>query len=235
MTTPKQSMNRLLAHLAPEDFGLIQPHLEDWSLEQGTMLVKEGDSPDFLYFPTSGIISAVSVSPEGEKAEAGIFGRESCAPISIVSRTRSSPFDSMIQVSGAGVRMPVEKAWDAMAECRAFEVVLIKALQNFSTQVAFTALSNGVHDVTERLARWLLMCHDRADGDEIPLTHGFISLMLGTRRSSVTTSLHVLEGNHFIHSVRGLITIRDREALEDFAKDAYGKPEQEYRRLFGDD
>jgi hypothetical protein len=77
------------------------------------------------------------------------------------------------------------------------------------------------------------MCHDRTDGDEIPLTHEFLSVMLAVRRPSVTTSLHVLEGNHFIRSERGLIIVRDREALEAFARDAYGTPEREYQRLVG--
>jgi CRP-like cAMP-binding protein len=100
-------------------------------------------------------------------------------------------------------------------------------------QTAFTALSNAVHPINERLARWLLMCHDRHDSDEIPLTHEFLSLMLAVRRPSVTTALHVLEGNRFIRAERGHVTIRNRTALEEFAGDGYGKPEAEYRRLIG--
>jgi CRP-like cAMP-binding protein len=96
-------------------------------------------------------------------------------------------------------------------------------------------LSNAVHSVDERLAKWLLMAHDRVIGDEFSLTHDYIAIMLAVRRPSVTTSLHVLEGNGFIRSERKLITIRNRAALEEFARDAYGRPEQEYRRLFGDD
>jgi CRP-like cAMP-binding protein len=111
--------------------------------------------------------------------------------------------------------------------------LLMKYMQTLSTQTSYTALSNAVHHVDERLARWLLMCHDRVDGDEFALTHEFLSLMLAVRRPSVTTALHVLEGNGFIRSVRGYITILDRAALETFAADAYGRPEEEYRRLIG--
>lgn len=100
-------------------------------------------------------------------------------------------------------------------------------------QTSYTALSNAVHPVDERLARWLLMCHDRVDGDELALTHEFLSLMLAVRRPSVTTALHVLEGNRFITAERGYITIRDRRRLEEFAGDAYGRPEAEYKRLIG--
>jgi CRP-like cAMP-binding protein len=88
--------------------------------------------------------------------------------------------------------------------------------------------------VNERLARWILMCHDRISGDELSLTHEYISVMLAVRRPSVTTALHVLEGNGFIRSTRGIVTIRNRTALEEFARDAYGRPEEEYRRLMKD-
>ncbi len=100
-------------------------------------------------------------------------------------------------------------------------------------QIAYTALSNAVHPIDERLARWLLMCHDRSDSDDLALTHEYMSIMLTVRRPSVTSSLHVLEGNGFIRSERGYVTIRNRKALEEFAGDAYGKPEAVYRRLIG--
>ena len=100
-------------------------------------------------------------------------------------------------------------------------------------QMTFSVLANAVHHVEERLARWLLMVHDRSDGDDLALTHAFMGVMLSVRRPSVTTALHVLEGNRFIRAERGYVTIRDRAALELFAGDAYGRPEEEYRRLLG--
>jgi CRP-like cAMP-binding protein len=102
-----------------------------------------------------------------------------------------------------------------------------------TVQAHYTGLSNAVHPIDERLARWLLMCDDRTDGGKLELTHDFLSIMLAVRRPSVTTALHVLEGNGFIRSERGCIIIRNRRALEEFAGDAYGKPEAEYRRLMG--
>lgn len=111
--------------------------------------------------------------------------------------------------------------------------LLMRYLQTLTTQTAFTALSNAVHHIHERLARWILMCHDRVDGDEIAVTHEFLALMMAVRRPSVTTALHVLEGDLFIKNERGFIIMRDRPALEAFAADTYGKPEEEYRRLIG--
>ena len=106
-------------------------------------------------------------------------------------------------------------------------------MQTFASQVSYTVWANVNLHVHERLARWLLMSHDRVDGDEIILTHDFIALMLGVRRPSITTGLHLLEGKKLVRSERGRITIRDRRGLEEFAGEAYGKPEEEYSQLFG--
>ena len=100
-------------------------------------------------------------------------------------------------------------------------------------QMAHTALANGRHTLTQRLARWLLMSQDRLERDEIPLTHEFLSLMLGVRRPGVTEALHLLEGEHIVKAVRGSVTILDRAKLEAVASDSYGTPEAEYARLIG--
>lgn len=103
----------------------------------------------------------------------------------------------------------------------------------FGTQTSHTALSNAKHTIEERLARWLLMGHDRIDGDEIGLTHEFLALMLAVRRPSVTTALHILEGMRLVRNTRGCVVIRDRAGLEALAADAYGIPEAEYERIIG--
>jgi DNA-binding FadR family transcriptional regulator len=100
--------------------------------------------------------------------------------------------------------------------------------------MAHTALANGRHTLSQRLARWLLMSQDRLERNEIPLTHEFLSLMLGVRRPGVTEALHMLEGEHIIKAVRGSITILDREKLERVAADSYGVPEAAYARLIGE-
>ncbi len=120
-----------------------------------------------------------------------------------------------------------------LAECPALRLLVGRFALTLGEQATYTALSNAVHQVDERLARWLLMCHDRSDSDDLALTHEYMSVMLTVRRPSVTSSLHVLEGNGFIRSERGYVTIRNRKALEEFAGDAYGKPEAVYRRLLG--
>ena len=99
--------------------------------------------------------------------------------------------------------------------------------------MAHTALANGRYTIQERLARWLLMRHDRLDGDDLPLTHEFLSLMLGVRRSGVTEALHVLEGVAIVKTNRGRVAVLRRDKLEEIAGACYGLPEREYRRLIG--
>ena len=146
------------------------------------------------------------------------------------SGTELSPHDVNVQADAEAYRMDYG-VFHARMEDRNFAKVMVRSIEAFSIQLAYTAISNAIHEINERLARWLLMCHDRLPGDEIRLTHDYLAVMLAVRRPSVTTALHVLEGNGFIRSNRGVITIRNRASLEEFASDAYGKPEAEYQRL----
>ncbi|WP_026615659.1 Crp/Fnr family transcriptional regulator [Ensifer aridi] len=228
---PSSVRNQLLAILPEADYRQIAPDLEYVELPRGLLLAKADEAIEHVYYLTSGIGSLVASTPEGNKAEAGIFGNEGYVPTSAAMGVELSVYDVIMQIDGDAYRMAFGAFRKWMDENRSFGRVMIRCIEAFSIQLTYTAVSNAVHGVDERLARWLLMCHDRVEGNHIPLTHEFISLMLAVRRPSVTTSLHVLEGNGFIRSVRGHITIRNREALEEFARDAYGKPEQEYRRL----
>jgi CRP-like cAMP-binding protein len=109
--------------------------------------------------------------------------------------------------------------------------VLLRFVQSFLIQATHTAISNGSARLEERLARWLLMAHDRIESDDLPLVHEFLALMLGVRRPGVTIGIHSLEGAGLIEARRGVIKILDRKGLEDAANASYGVPEAEYRRL----
>ncbi len=236
LTTIQQSsiQNRLLSILPPDDFEDIAGKLRPIELPRGTVLATVGKQIEHVYFLTSGIGSLVATTPEGHKAEAGIFGLDGYVPTTAIAEVETSSHDVAMQVAGDAFLMDYSD-FRALMDCnRNFSRVVIRSIEAFSVQLAHTAVSNAVHDVNQRLARWLLMCHDRVSGNEIGLTHEFISMMLAVRRPSVTTSLHTLEGRGLIKSQRAMITIRNRSALEEFAHDAYGKPEAAYRRLMKD-
>ena len=235
LPTPNQTSisNKLLTLLPEADYGRAAPHLTHVALPQGTVLSKAGDKIEYVYFLTLGIGSVVAVTPEGHRAEAGLFGWDGYIPSSAASGTEFSPHDIHIQADAEAYRMDYGVFHTLMDE-RNFAKVMVRSIEAFSIQLTYTAISNAIHEINERLARWLLMCHDRLPGDDIRLTHDYLAVMLAVRRPSVTTALHVLEGNGFIRSNRGVITIRNRPAMEEFAHDAYGKPEAEYRRLMKD-
>jgi CRP-like cAMP-binding protein len=226
--------NQLLARLPAEDFARMAGELESLPVTRGEILARPNEPVDYVYFPEDGILSLVAVSGEGHRVEAGLLGREGFGPISGASNGGLAALEAMVQGEGTFIRFPAPLFQEMLDGGGPLARGVRAFLHVMAVQVSFTALSNAAHLVEERLARWLLMCHDRLDGDRIVLTHQFLAIMLAVRRPSVTTALHLLEGNGFIHSERGVITVRDRKAMEAFAADVYGSPEAEYRRLLGD-
>ncbi len=225
--------NNLLRLMSPATFSAISAHLEPVDLPRGFELSEPHEEAEYAYFPETGIASIVARSPQGQHAEIGIFGRDGMTPAAVVLDAGSDPFSIFMQVEGDGFRISTALLKPLLDQDGELKNLLGRYVQALSVQGAFTSLSNAVHHIDERLARWILMCHDRTDGDEISLTHEFLSIMLAVRRPSVTTALHVLEGRKLIYSERGVIIVRDRQALEEFAADAYGESEREYLRLLG--
>ena len=224
--------NNLLRLMSPQDFARVAPHLQPGHLSKGEMILARGVPVTYATFMEDSIGSAVAVSHEGHRIEAGLFGRDGFWPVSLAMSDDRSVYDCVAQLPGNCWRIPADAFRAALDSSPTLHALMLRYVQALSVQTSYTALSNAVHPIDERLARWLLMCDDRVDTD-LPLTHEFLSLMLAVRRPSVTTALHVLEGNGFIRAERGCIVIRNRAALEEFAGDAYGVPEAEYERLIG--
>lgn len=231
--SPQRIVNRLLSRLDQDDLARIFYRLEPVELPRAFTFSAPDIPAEHAYFIESGIGSIVAITPRGQRSEVGIFGPEGMTPAGLVLDTASTPYSIFMQVPGHGYRIACDDLRSILADSPRLRHLLSRYAHALSVQTSYTGLSNSVHRIDERLARWILMCHDRTSGDRIALTHEFLSVMLAVRRSSVTTALHVLEGNHLVYSERNLITVRDRQALERFAGDAYGVPEREYARLLG--
>lgn len=225
--------NRLLATLPEDEFARLRSQLEHVALERGHVLVEPQEPIEHIYFPQSGITSVVALAPSGEKLEVGLFGWEGMSGTSTLLGLDTSPHQTFMQVAGAALRIPVARFRELLRQNPVLHEHVLRYVHVFTTQVAHTALASGSYSIGTRLARWLLMCHDRVDGDELPLTHDFIALMLGVRRPGVTEHLHILEGVKAIRAHRGLITVLDRAMLEEAAGESYGVPEAEYERVIG--
>jgi CRP-like cAMP-binding protein len=225
--------NQIVRALALEDFEALAPHLTAVQLDFRLDLELANQPIDRVCFPESGIISVVARSAGLSTIEVGLVGREGMTGLAVVMGDTQSPQDAYVQVPGAGHWLDAP-ALGALLDARpSMRQVMIGYANVFITQIAQTALANGRAKIDARLARWLLMAADRLDGPEMPLTHELMALMLGVRRPGVTDSLHRLEGDRMIRAKRGVVTIRDRTALETLADGSYGVPEQEYCRVIG--
>ena len=224
---------QLLRFLPDKDAQALLVELEPVDLPRKTVLALPNKPIEFIYFLDQGIASIVASSPEGFHIETGFVGREGFVLPCVALGSDRVPNIVEMQLPGCGRRIESERFIHVLDSNANIRSICLRFAQVLMVQAAYTALSNAVHHVEERLARWLLMCHDRSFSDDIALTHEFMSVMLGVRRPTVTTALHVLEGNSFIKAERGNIFIKRRAALEEFAGDSYGTPEAEYRRLIG--
>jgi CRP-like cAMP-binding protein len=230
-STDRSTRNLLLRRLSAGDYALLHPHLETVEVGKGDVLIRPDEAITCVHFPETCLASIVAISPEGPRIEAGLFGYDGMSGVPIVLGADRSPNETFVQIEGRLLRLPVDALRHALDRSPVMLDLFLRFAQAMSVQLAHTVLSNGLHDITGRLARWILMCHDRIEGDELPLTHEFMSLMLGVRRPGVTTALHALEGGHLVKAMRGRVTVRNRAGLEAFAAGAYGVPEAEYERL----
>lgn len=225
--------NRLLNLLQVEDKERLLPLMEEVELPRLMVLAEANQPQEYSYFPETGIGSIMAVSSTGREAEVAIFGREGMSPPSSLFEDDQAPFRVFMQVAGKGQRIRNSELFEALAESRSLRKLLSRYAQSLFVQTAYTGFSNAHHRIEERLARWICMVHDRSEGDQLRLTHDFLAAMLNVRRPGVTTALHVLEGHHLVVAQRGSVIVRDREALQKFAGDAYGVPEREFERLIG--
>ena len=226
------SRNRLLSTLPQDDFKSLKSDLERVDLPARLDIEGPNEAIRHIYFPEPSVVSVVAETRTGGKLEVGIFGPEGMSGLAILHDADRSPLHTFVQVPGSGIRIAVERFRAVLDRSPTLQAHLLRFAQAFSIQVAYTALANGRYTIEQRLARWLLMCHDRVDGDTLLLTHEFLAMMLGVRRAGITTALQVLEGSGMIRSRRGRVDIVDRERLLGAAGGSYGVPESEYERLF---
>jgi CRP-like cAMP-binding protein len=217
------SSNRLLARLSRADSSLLEPKLEAVDLPVRRQLHPRNRRIEHVYFPESGIASIVANGPHA--LEIGIVGREGMTGVALVMGIDDRPrYETYVQVAGSGHRLSADQLRGALEASATLRQACMQYAHAFMTQMADTALSNGRHKIEERLARWLLLADDRLDDHEIPLTHEFLGIMLGTARPGVTIALQELERRGWITLRRGVVTIIDRKGLARSSNGAYVAP-----------
>jgi CRP-like cAMP-binding protein len=222
--------NRLLNFLSADDRKLLAPYLKPVELKLRHTLEQANQPIDHIYFIEDGIASVVGDSKTFGQIEIGIIGKEGVTGLYMILGSDQSPYETFMQVAGGGLRVETQKLRTAMDKSRSLHQMLLGYAQVFMIQTSQTALCNASSLLTQRLARWLLMCEDRLSAKPMPLTHQFLAMMLGVQRSGVTIALGELENRQLIRSKRGQITILDRPTLEKLTSGTYGLAEAEYKR-----
>jgi CRP-like cAMP-binding protein len=222
--------NQMLAALPEDEREPLRSSLTPVQLRARARLKEPGEPMDTVYFPTSGVVSSATVLSDGQAVEAYTTGYEGVLGVEAIS---ISAMEAIVQVPGGALAMDAADFEKFATPGSIVTRMISRYMRALNATLAQNAACNRVHELEQRLARWLLMCHDRALGDELPLTQEFIALMLGVQRPSVTVAAGGLQNAGFIHYQRGRIEILDRDGLEDSACECYETVQQEFLRLLG--
>ena len=221
--------NLILLGLSKEDYNQVMPRLELVRLKLHQVLYEAGETIKSGYFVSSGLISVLAVQPDGKSIEVGLIGREGFVGLPLLVGYHSSPTRTVIQGDAVAYRCSAQDLSSLIEELPALEKQLNRFAHRLAMQTTQIAACNRLHEVEERLARWILMTQDRIESDHLPLTQEFLSQMLGTRRASVTVSAGILQKAGLISHTRGSVTILDRPRLEAAACDCYGIVQRQLR------
>jgi CRP-like cAMP-binding protein len=223
--------NKLLGALPQTEFDRVSAHLEVVSLTLGEVLYESGDKLDYVYFPTTSIISLLYIMENGATAEIGVVGNDGVLGIALFMGGDTTPNRAVVQSAGHAVKMPARELKAEFTLGGVFHNLLLRYTQALITQISQTAVCNRLHPIEQQLCRWLLLSHDRLDSDELVMTHDLISNMLGVRREGVTVAAQKLASQGLIRNDRGAITVLDRLGIERSVCECYKVVSEEYRRL----
>lgn len=217
-----QIHNEILLQLSGTECEPFFSKLELVRMKVHHVLHEPGDALKSVYFCNTGMISILTVFPDGKSVEVGLVGKEGFIGLPLIAGFRTAPNRAVAQIDATAFRVDS----DAMVACLRQCPKLDRSLRQFSQIAAFQttqiAACNRLHEVHERLARWLLMCAERVDSNQLPLTQDFLAQMLGTRRSSVTVAAGILQKAGIIVNRRGGVEIIDPKKLNEAACECFG-------------
>ncbi len=225
--------NRLLARLTEADRGRITPLLRPETLAFDRVLYEARGPIDHAYFPTGGVLSALTIMEDGGAIEVATVGNEGVVGPALAGGGKTSPHRMIVQIGGDALRIDSRDFEREISRSASLREILFEYQSAFVSQVSQSVTCNGLHRLKQRCCRWLLMSRDRVGSDELLLTHEYMAIMLGARRASVTEILRPLQDAGLIASRRGRITILDGAGLEARTCECYRAVRDVYDRLLG--
>jgi CRP-like cAMP-binding protein len=233
-TSHDLSRNRLLAALPKDELQRWLPHLQYLEMELGQVLSEFGSRSQYVYFPTTAIISLLYVMKNGASAEIAVVGHEGVVGISLFMGGEYTPGRAVVQIAGGGFRLAAKAVKEEFDLGGKVLHLLLRYTQALITQMAQTAACNRHHSVDQQLCRWLLLSLDRTQSNELVMTQDLIANMLGVRREGVNEAALALQKAGLIDYKRGRIYVLDRQGLEGRACECYAVVREEYNRLLPD-
>jgi len=225
--------NRLLAALPADEYQRLHRRLQPVSFSLGEVVYEFGGHLDYVFFPTTSIVSLLYTMENGTSAEMGLTGNDGVVGIALFMGGGTMPNRAVVQSAGGALRMKAIVLQDEFARGGRFQQLLLRYTQALITQISQTAVCNRLHSVEQQLCRWLLLSHDRVKVDELIMTQELIADMLGVRREGVTVAAGRLQDSGAISYVRGHIKILDRHKLEQTVCECYRVVRDEFDRLLG--
>jgi CRP-like cAMP-binding protein len=227
------SENRLLAALPRAEYEHLLPELTRVSFDLGEVVYEFGGQLNYVYFPTTAIVSLLYTMENGASAEMGLTGNDGVVGIALFMGGGTMPNRAVVQSAGRALKMKAKVLQDEFAKGGVFQRLLLRYTQALITQISQTAVCNRLHTVEQQLCRWLLLSHDRVPANELIMTQELIADMLGVRREGVTVAAGRLQDERAISYVRGHIKILDRPKLERTVCECYRVVKDEFDRLLG--
>lgn len=224
--------NHLLAALPEEELARLLPNLQPVTLALGTVIYESGEKMEYVYFPTTGIVSLLYIMENGATAEIGVVGNDGLVGIALFMGGDTTPNRAIVQSAGRALKMKAKVLQEEFIRAGEFHNLLLRYTQALITQISQTAVCNRLHSVDQQLCRWLLLSHDRLPSDRLIMTHDLIANMLGVRREGITHAAKRLQEVGYISYVRGDMTILNRKGLEAKVCECYAVVRKEYDRLF---
>jgi CRP-like cAMP-binding protein len=217
----KQVKNKVLLATPDNEYELMRPDLTYIDLPDHLSLHEPTQNIEFVYFPNRGMVSQVVVTKDGRTVEVGVVGKEGYVGAGLAVGLSRSSVREIIQIAGDGFRIIGNALERILRSAPQLQVILNRHTGLQGMQVAQTAACNRLHDIEQRLSRWLLMTQDRVESGLLPITHDFIATMMGTDRSTVSLTASVLQKKKIIEYVRGAVKIVNRRKLEKTACECY--------------
>jgi len=218
----KQVINRVLLATPDNEYELMRSDLTYIDLPHHLSLHEPTQSIEFVYFPNRGMVSQVVVTKDGRTVEVGVVGKEGYVGAGLAVGVSRSSVREVIQIAGNGFRMLGSALERILRSAPQLQVILNRHTGLQGMQVAQTAACNRLHDIQQRLSRWLLMTQDRVGSGVLPITHDFIATMMGTDRSTVSLAASVMQKEGIIEYLRGAVKIVNRRKLEKSSCECYG-------------